>query len=78
VLNRPVPGPDRLRLRGLDPGVSYRVSAWPATGDSIERANALVRGGDDLMTTGLLIGAERHEAALRGDFWARLFVLEAV
>jgi alpha-galactosidase len=78
VLNRPVPGPDRLRLRGLDPGVSYRVSAWPATGDSIERANALVRGGDDLMTTGLLLGAERHEVALRGDFWARLFVLEAV
>ncbi len=26
----------------------------------------------------LLLGAERHEAALRGDFWARLFVLEAV
>ncbi len=78
VLNRPVPGPDRIRLRGLDPAARYRVSLWPETGDSLERANALVRGGDDLMTAGLLLATERHAAARRGDFWARLFVLEAV
>jgi alpha-galactosidase len=78
VLNDPVPGPDRLRLRGLDPAASYRVSPWPAADDVVASASTGVRGGDDLMATGLLLGAERHEAARRGDFWARLFVLEAV
>ena len=77
ILNRPVPGPDRLRLRGLDPAASYRVRLWPETGDGIERANAIVRGGDDLMAAGLLLAARREDAAGWGDFWARLFVLEA-
>ncbi len=78
ILNRPVPGPDRVRLRGLDPEVAYRVGVWPATGDVIERSNAIVRGGDDLMAAGLLLAARREDAATWGDFWARLFVLEAV
>jgi alpha-galactosidase len=78
VLNRPVPGPDRLRLRGLDPASSYRISVWPSDGDPVERANALVRGGDELMSAGLLLATERQAAATRGDFWARLFILEAV
>ncbi len=78
ALNRPVPGPDRVPLRGLDPAAAYQVALWPSTGDGVERANALVRGGDDLMATGLLLAAERHAAARWGDFWARLFVLEAV
>ena len=30
VLNQPEPGPRRLRLRGLDPAATYRVSLWPA------------------------------------------------
>jgi alpha-galactosidase len=77
ALNVPAPGPDRVRLRGLDPDLAYRVSVWPAGDDSIARANSLVRGGDDLMGAGLLIPGERDEAAARGDFWARLFVLEA-
>jgi alpha-galactosidase len=77
VLNRPVPGPDRLRLRGLDRRLAYRVSAWPAGADGIARANEGVRGGDELMQAGLLLVASRDEAAKRGDFWARLFVLEA-
>ena len=76
-LNRPYPGPRRLRLRGLDPAATYRVSVWPTTGDVIEKANTRVRGGDDLMAAGLLLDAERWAAALQGDFWARLFVLEA-
>ena len=77
VLNRPVPGPDRLRLRGLDPEAQYRVSLWPSLRDGLERRNAIVRGGDDLMSAGLLLAADRDEAAAWGDFWARLFVLEA-
>ena len=78
VLNRPVPGPDRLRLRGLDPGRSYRVTLWPLTGDGLERANTRVRGGDDLMANGLLLAASKEEVAARGDAWARVFVLDAV
>lgn len=76
VLNRPSAGPGRLRLRGLDPAASYRVSVWPSRGDGVERANAFVRGGDELMSIGLFLGAAREETATRGDFWARLFVLE--
>ena len=48
-----------------------------ATVVAIARANVLVRGGDDLMRAGLLIPGEKDEAAARGDFWARLFVLDA-
>jgi alpha-galactosidase len=77
VLSRAVPGPDRLRLRGLDRRLAYRVSAWPAGADAMARANEGVRGGDELMQAGLLLVASRDEAAQRGDFWARLFVLEA-
>jgi len=40
--------------------------------------NALLRGGDDLMSAGILVVANRPETAARGDFQARLFVLEAV
>jgi alpha-galactosidase len=77
VLNRPAPGPDRIRLRGLDAGLLYRISTWPAGDDSIARMNAVTRGGDDLMSAGLILDVGRHEAAALGDFWARLFVLEA-
>jgi hypothetical protein len=47
------------------------------TDDGIEHANALVRGGDDLMAAGLYLDAERWAAAHQGDFFARVFVLEA-
>jgi alpha-galactosidase len=77
ALNRPVPGPDRLRLRGLDRRLSYRVAVWPAGTDEMARANEGVRGGDELMHAGLFLVADRDEGARRGDFWARLFVLEA-
>jgi alpha-galactosidase len=77
VLNHPVPGPGRLRLRGLDPAATYRVTVWPAIDDELSRANTLARGGDDLMRVGLILDATRDEGARRGDFWARLFVLEA-
>jgi len=78
VLNRADPGPERLRLRGLDPTRRYRVTPWPALGDRIERVNALVRGGDDLMQVGLFFEADRHEASALGDFHARVFALDVV
>ena len=78
ILNRPTPGPDRLRLRGLDPGRRYRVTPWPATGDRLELDNARVRGGDDLMQVGLIFDVDRHAAAALGDFHARVFALDAV
>jgi alpha-galactosidase len=78
VLNRPFPGPYRLRLRGLDPAAAYRVSHWPAGGAEVAAgAPAVARGGDDLMSAGLALDAERFTAAGRGDFWSRIFVLEA-
>ena len=78
VLNRPVPGPNRLRLRGLDPSLRYRVSSWPNTADAIERVNRAVRGGDDLMTVGLFVESPNpRDAQVRGDFEARLFDVSA-
>lgn len=78
VLNRPVPGPDRLRLRGLDPSLRYRVSSWPSTADAIERVNRAIRGGDDLMTAGLFVESPNpRDAQVRGDFEARLFDVSA-
>jgi len=74
ALNRPNPAPRRLRLRGLDAGLRYRVSVWPP--DPYEPAAE--RGGDELMRAGLEVGAGRWEAAGQGDFWCRLFVLEAI
>ena len=79
ALNRPSAGPRRLRLRGLDPVASYRVSAWPVPDDAIGRANAGLRGGDELMRVGLLVETDDPaDARSRGDFQARLFDLEAV
>ncbi len=77
VLNRPVPTADHLRLRGLDPDATYRVSMWPNAEDPLA-VNLGLRGGDELMRAGLSLWAERHDAARWGDFRAWLFVLEAV
>jgi alpha-galactosidase len=76
ILNRADPGPERLRLRGLDSARCYRVTPWPAIGDRLEQVNALVRGGDDLMHVGLFFEADRHEAPALGDFHARVFALD--
>jgi hypothetical protein len=78
ILNRPQPGSDRIPLRGLDPAARYRVTAWPPGDDSMAARNAVERGGEDLMSAGILIVATRPETAARGDFQAHLFVLEAV
>jgi alpha-galactosidase len=78
VLNRPMPGPVRLTLRGLDPGATYRISLWPEPFDASILDGVAVRGGDELMTAGLVPGTFGRDAAGIGDFSARLFVLEAV
>jgi alpha-galactosidase len=77
LLNRPSPGSTRRVLRGLDPDATYRVTTWPAVDDGIGRANRDTRSGAELMGAGLVLPGERFEAAARGDFWARLFLLEA-
>ena len=76
ALNHPVPPADRLRLRGLDPDRIYRVSGWPSAGDSLFVDNTGARGGDELMSVGLSLGADRHEADTWGDFRAWVFVLD--
>ena len=77
VLNRPHPGPDRLRLRGLDPGRDYRVRLWPKRSDALQAANEHVRGGDELMSVGLFLDSEDPWASRgRGDFQATVFDLE--
>jgi alpha-galactosidase len=78
VLSRADPGPGRLRLRGLDPDGVYRVTTWPSYDDRLARANAGQRSGAELQAAGLVLDAERWENAARGDFWARLFALDAV
>jgi len=77
VLSRPEPSWRRLPLRGLDPARSYRIEVWPAD-PRLSRLNREVRGGDDLMANGLILDEDRHYAADRGDFLARLFELTAV
>ncbi|HEX5588703.1 MAG TPA: alpha-galactosidase [Candidatus Limnocylindrales bacterium] len=73
ILERPVPPPDRLRLRGLDPDRTYRVAAWPP-----ETGEPVTRGGDLLMGVGLGIEPpDPPTTAPRGDFTARLWVLTA-
>jgi alpha-galactosidase len=78
VLNHANPRPARLVPRGLVPELDYRIRVWPAVDDAVTRANALTRRGDDLQAAGLLFDVERHSAMELGDFWSRLFVLEAI
>ena len=77
TLTRPNPGVNRLRLRELDPSARYRITLWPARADTVERDNALVRGGDELTEVGLFLDVDRHEIANHGDYWAQLFILQA-
>ena len=79
ILNQPSPEVRHIRLRGLDREAIYRVSGGLAAEDDIVvRPNVGERTGAELMSAGLLIDLERHDAATLGDFWARLFVLERV
>ncbi len=78
ILGRPDPGPERLRLDGLDPDATYVVSTWPAGDDRLARTNTGQRTGAELMAAGLVLDLERWETVARGDFWTRLFALDAV
>ena len=57
ALNRPVSDPGPAPLARAGSGRPDRITLWPLTGDGLERANAIVRGGDDLMANGLLLAA---------------------
>jgi len=77
ILSRPNPGPQRLRLRGLNAEASYRVSIWPASAEADGvAASREALGGDELMSAGLVVESDR-KSATQGDFRARLYVLEA-
>jgi Glycosyl hydrolase family 36 C-terminal domain len=67
-----------LRLRGLEPGASYRVSVWPDTADDRDRANEGVRSGAELMRFGLFRDVEHGYPEPQGDHRAVLFELERV
>jgi alpha-galactosidase len=74
ILSQVNVGLRRLRLRGIDPSATYKVSVWPESAAPIP-AN-LRLGGDALMAGGLVIEAMRMSVGI-GDFHARLYVLEA-
>jgi len=76
ILAHADPGPGRVRLRGLDPAAVYRITTWPAYEDRLARANAGEHSGAELMAAGLVLDLDRWETVARGDFWARLFVLD--
>jgi alpha-galactosidase len=77
ILGEPDPGPVRLRLRGLDPDATYAVAPWPADGVNLAREPRGRQTGADLMAAGIALELGRHETMSRGDFWTRLFVLDA-
>jgi alpha-galactosidase len=84
VLAHPLPARNRLRLRGLDPAATYRVTAW----ETLEApVGSVVRGGDELMAVGLGIeppdpmpadGVFDAIRLIRGDFQTRLFELRRI
>ncbi|HEY6568811.1 MAG TPA: alpha-galactosidase, partial [Candidatus Limnocylindrales bacterium] len=86
VLARPMPARDRLRLRGLDPAATYRVTTWMDTFGA--PAATADRAGDELMAIGLGIEPPDMpfpigEAAdgtriVRGDCQAPLFDLRRI
>lgn len=77
-LNRPTPEHQRIRLRGLDPGLVYRARVWPElTGDPLAASLGVARTGADLMATGLILDRDRSDAPSLGDFWSRLVILES-
>ena len=78
ILARPSPEGHRVRLRGLDPAATYRVTVWPTTDEALVAPNLGERTATELMAIGLVLDVERRESARLGDFWARLFVLDRV
>ncbi len=77
ILGRPDPGPVRLRLRGLEPDATYAVTPWPGEGVRLGREPGGRQTGAEMMAAGIALDLGRHETMSRGDFWTRLFILEA-
>ncbi len=82
VLAHPLPVRNRLRLRGLDPAATYRVTTWG--GDLAAPGPAVERAGDELMTVGIGIDPPDPmpegvpfdgSRLIYGDFHARLLEL---
>ena len=69
------PSVDRLRA-GSGGGVAGSRGVVAAV--ALHPVQRGIRGGDELMAVGLLLDHHRDETPARGDFWARLFVLERV
>jgi alpha-galactosidase len=86
ALARPLPVRNRVRLRGLDPAATYRVTTWQGT--FAEPAATVERAGDELLAVGLGIEPpdplpppdESFDSTrlVRGDYQARLFELRRI
>ncbi|HEY3164013.1 MAG TPA: alpha-galactosidase, partial [Candidatus Limnocylindrales bacterium] len=83
TLGHPMAPRDRVRLRGLDPAGTYRITCW--AGSFGEPIGLFERAGDELMSVGLALQPPDPELApgpeidpgrmLGGDFQARIFEL---
>lgn len=89
VLGKPFPVAVRVKLAGLEADAAYRITVWPAPVAESASAQAAdgartgesaltVRGGDELMYSGLRVLDSAFFEPQTGDFWARLFVLERI
>jgi alpha-galactosidase len=80
LLSLPNPPPRRLRLRGLETEARYETRVWEAGGysEADKGANEGIRGGDELMYGGLLLGVDPGEAPRRGDYFSQLFLLRKI
>jgi alpha-galactosidase len=70
--------PIRLALRGLDPAADYEVSFWEEGGvfEMDKLLNAGCRGGDELMSAGLMLKCEYFPKG--GDFRSELILLKKI
>jgi alpha-galactosidase len=82
---KPNQKPFCVKLAGLDRGKVYNVSLWEPThraGSSFDatdkRLNCGLRGGDELLSCGLLIDNTFFAVSITGDFYPELFLLEEV
>jgi alpha-galactosidase len=77
ILSNPNQKPWYLHLAALDHNVLYDVGVWEEGGyDAADKAlNCGTRGGDELMSAGLLLECAAPNTPKRGDFAAELFLL---
>ncbi|MDR0784791.1 MAG: alpha-galactosidase [Treponema sp.] len=80
---KPNQKPFRIKLAGLDRSKVYRVSLWEPThragapfDATDKRLNCGLRGGDELLSCGLLIDNTFFAVSITGDFYPELFLIE--